>query len=495
MTLLAIEVNDAGIRAVKDTAPGLEAFPASPGIALWNGDALLTGGEAARLARLKPRWSHDRFWQEIDTASLPQPFPPRLRSADLLHAHLQEIWKATQSDVDEVILAIPGAFSAAQLGLILGVARACRIPVSGLVDQAVAASHLARGDDDLIHLDIHLHRAIATRVKTGQYLERTEIAVDDEVGMGRLFDTWVKFLAQAFVRTTRFDPLHRGETEQALYQRLPAWLDALRQEPSAVLAMQAPHEPDKEYAVELTREQIVSAAAPLLERLARLARSLQKAGEHSVLLVTPTIADLPGAADLLGSELNVISLPAAAGAMGAVKMKEAIRAASYLGHQGHHGRQSEEGKRARALPFITRLPLGSSSSRLDPVISRGNHWGPPSIEGRSTVPTHVLCDGVAHPVTSRPLALGLEIPEDQPGIDLGAASGATAGISRLHCTIYERDGSVVLEDHSRYGTFLNDQRVEGKATLAAGDRLRLGTPGVELRLIKVANSHGTTPRD
>jgi hypothetical protein len=491
MALLAIELNDAGIRTVKDTAPGMEAFPASPGIALWDGDALVTGREASRRARLKPRWSHDRFWQEPDTTPLPSPFPPHVRAADLLHAHLQEIWNTTKSNVDEVLLAIPGAFSAGQLGLILGVARACQIPVSGLVDQAVAASLLARGGDNLIHLDIHLHRTVATRVKRGASLERAEITVDEEAGMARLFDTWVKCLAQAFVRTTRFDPLHRGETEQTLYDRLPAWLDALRQEESAVLTMRAPAKEDKqdqEYAVEMTREQIVSAASPLLGRLARLARSSQKAGESAVLLVTPAVAGLPGAMDLLeDSEVDVIALPAAAGAMGAVKMKQAIRAASHRGDQGG------QGEKAHALPFITRLPLDPASSKEG--MSRGNRWAPPSIEGGVTVPTHVLCDGLAHAITSRPLALGLEIPDDKRGIDLGASSGTTAGISRLHCTIYERDGRVFLEDHSSYGTFLNDKRVEGTVTLAAGDRLRLGTPGIELRLIKVTNSNGTTPRD
>jgi hypothetical protein len=485
MAVLAIELNDAGIRAVKDTAPGLEAYPASPGIALWNDDTLLTGREASRLARLKPRWSHDRFWQELDTAPLAPPFPSHLRAADLSHAHLQEIWNATKSDVEEVVLAIPGVFSAKQLGLILGIARACQIPVRGLIDQGVAASLVAQGGDNLIHLDIHLHRAVATKVKVGTSLERAEIAVDEDTGMARLFDTWAKFLAQAFVRTTRFDPLHRGETEQALYQRLPGWLDSLRQEEFAVLTMEAA---DKEYSVELTREQIVSAVAPLLDRLARLARASQRAGEPTVLLVTPAVADLPGAMNLLeDSEVDVVSLPAAAGAMGAVKMKHAIRSASDQGLRGARG------ERDQALPFITRLSLDATGPEQE--ASRARRFAPPALDRGVSAPTHVLCDGHAHAITSRPLVLGLDVPSKTGGIDLSASSGTTAGISRMHCTIYERDGRVVLEDHSSYGTFLNDRRVVGKATLAAGDRLRVGTPGIELRLIKVEDSHGTTSRD
>ena len=478
MAVLAIELNDAGIRAAKDTAPGMEAFPGSPGMALWDGDALVTGREASRRARLKPRWSHDRFWQEVDTTPLPSPFPSNLRRADLVHAHLEEIWSSTKSDVDEVILAIPGSFSTEQLGLILGIARSCEMPVSGMIDQAVAASLLARGGDNLIHLDIHLHRTVATKVKRGTSLERTEILVDDETGMASLFDAWVKFLAQVFVRTTRFDPLHRGETEQALYHRLPEWLDVLRQKESAILQMRGT---DKEYSVELTREEIVSAARPLLDRIAELARSSQKVGERAVLLLTPAVANLPGVMDLLkSSEVDVISLPAAAGAMGALKMKDAIRSASNQGGQGD------------ALPFITRLPLDTAPPERKPG-GPGQHerWAPPPIEGGVALPTHVLCNGLAHAISSRPLVLGLEIPADGRGIDLSTLSGSTAGISRSHCTIYELDDHVVLEDHSTHGSFLNDQRVEGKATLAAGDRLRVGTPGIELQMIKVADSNGT----
>ena len=478
MAVLAIELNDAGIRAAKDTAPGMEAFPGSPGMALWDGDALVTGREASRRARLKPRWSHDRFWQEVDTTPLPSPFPSNIRRADLVHAHLEEIWGSTKSDVDEVLLAIPGSFSTEQLGLILGIARSCEMPVSGMIDQAVAASLLARGGDNLIHLDIHLHRTVATKVKRGTSLERTEILVDDETGMASLFDAWVKFLAQVFVRTTRFDPLHRGETEQALYHRLPEWLDVLRQKESAILQMRGT---DKEYSVELTREEIVSAARPLLDRIAELARSSQKVGERAVLLLTPAVADLPGVMDLLkGSDVEVISLPAAAAAMGALKMKDAIRSASSQGDQGE------------ALPFITRLPLEPSPPKGKPGEPEPRRrWAPPPIEGGFDLPTHVLCDGLAHAITSHPLVLGSEMPADARGIDLSTLSASTAGISRSHCTIYELDGRVVLEDHSTYGSFLNDKRIEGQATLATGDRLRLGTPGIEVRLIKVEDSNGT----
>jgi pSer/pThr/pTyr-binding forkhead associated (FHA) protein len=47
-----------------------------------------------------------------------------------------------------------------------------------------------------------------------------------------------------------------------------------------------------------------------------------------------------------------------------------------------------------------------------------------------------------------------------------------------------RNGEVVVEDHSRYGTFVNDRRVSEEATLKAGDVLRIGTPGSEYLLLE-----------
>ena len=61
--------------------------------------------------------------------------------------------------------------------------------------------------------------------------------------------------------------------------------------------------------------------------------------------------------------------------------------------------------------------------------------------------------------------------------------GDTTGVSRGHCRFFEAGGEIVLEDLSTYGTFLNGERVVGRVVVAADDRVRVGSPGVELRLI------------
>ncbi|MFZ2507254.1 MAG: FHA domain-containing protein, partial [Steroidobacteraceae bacterium] len=93
-----------------------------------------------------------------------------------------------------------------------------------------------------------------------------------------------------------------------------------------------------------------------------------------------------------------------------------------------------------------------------------------------------VLNGRAHLIDERPLVIGLE---DGPGRRL-AINGPRAGISRSHCTLLRRDDVAVVRDHSRHGSFVNGERVDGEAVLGVGDRLRIGTPGLVLDLVAVA---------
>ena len=62
------------------------------------------------------------------------------------------------------------------------------------------------------------------------------------------------------------------------------------------------------------------------------------------------------------------------------------------------------------------------------------------------------------------------------------------GISRAHCRAWVDGELAFVEDRSSYGTFVNGERVAGRTRLQPGDRLRLGTPGVELLVVAEAGS-------
>ena len=61
-----IELNDSGINVSVDGKNMLQ----SPGYAVLDGKRLLLGTEAMNNARLLPRWTNTRFWQQLDTNPL-----------------------------------------------------------------------------------------------------------------------------------------------------------------------------------------------------------------------------------------------------------------------------------------------------------------------------------------------------------------------------------------------------------------------------------------
>lgn len=471
MSTIAIELNDIGIAAFDES--GL-VLPPDPGYALVDGEELVTGHAALERGRLKPRRVHHRFWDELDTTPLPRPFPRGLNRGDLAHAQLSRIWSTilkrpasvpADGDSDTVILAVPGYFSADQLSLILGIAKACEMPVVGMVDAAVAASAHGYPGTRLLHLDLLLHRVVLTEMtqEDGE-VGRRHVETIEETGLVDLLDLWAKQIADLFIHETRFDPLHSAATEQGLYDHLPATLARLRRASSALLVMETG---GKEKSVEIGRRQLVTAADRIYQSILQLVRSAAESGPVATLLLSHRITQLPGIEQQLVDAFGtaMVGLTAGAAAAGALEHHRLIAA------------PTDE------VPFVTRLP---ATAGLETDSAPVDDDEPPS-EQVTRRPTHVLHEGVAYPITEQLFAVGSELREGSRGLEL---SESTAGVSRTHCSIFRSEGRVVVEDHSTYGSFLNDERVDGTAALRAGDRLRLGSPGIELQLIAVEENDG-----
>ncbi|MDX1388588.1 MAG: FHA domain-containing protein [Acidobacteriota bacterium] len=463
---MAIEINDAGILAVDESAPATPRAPASPGYALFDGDHLLTGLEAEAGARLRPRWVHDHFWRDLDTAPLVRPFPDDLSTADLGHAHLADVWKTVGDAVDTVILAVPGSHDDRQLGLILGIARACGVPVTGIIDAALAASTAGYPGERLLHVDLQRHRTVTTALHQTTEIVRDRVEVAEQPGLAGLHDRWARHIASLFVRKTRFDPLHSAPTEQALFNGLPVWLGRLRDDDVTVAVLEAG---DTEYTVELARTDIVAAVDDEFARIERLVGLAKIPEEPLTLLLSHRAAALPGLRSRLAriEGAEVVALQPEAATTGALRHARSIRSSG------------------DELPFVVRLPAGRPSPPRPVAV-------PPSAArpvGAPDPPTHLLLDGAAHPVTSEPLVLGVAVPPGTRGLNL---TGPTAGISARHCSVYRVGNEVVVEDHSADGSFVNGERVVNRRVLMTGDRLRLGTPGIELGIITVVDDRGTT---
>ena len=454
MTVLAIEINDSGILTARDG----HWRRVGPGYALLDPDQPLLGEDARSQARLRPRRLQSRVWQDHNTQSLSRVMPYAGNNADLACAQLKSIWEAEGNAATEaVIFLVPGYFSTEALGLLLGIAEDCAIPVRGIIDTAVAASPELVAGRSLLHMDIHLHTTVLTELVAAGGVARGEVQVLDAVGLSVLEQGWMGTTAEAFVRQTRFDPLHDAGTEQILADHLADWLELLLDQPEATIELQRG---SQTLSASLSRRQLVEVAAPHYERLARLVNATRLSRGPVTLHLSNRLCRLPGLADRLAEieDVEVAALPDGQAVLTALDRSDDI-----ISPQD-------------SIRFVTMLPFRDAAS-----VRETSGTPPPPIEHSGPRPTHLLVGSVVYRISDKPVTIGAAPPADERPV---VVSGVVEGVSRRHCSIICRDEDVVLIDHSRYGTFLNDHKVQGEAILKVGDVVRVGSPGSSLLLVE-----------
>jgi hypothetical protein len=458
---LGIEVGDGGLMALGDWGA---IFGPSPALALVEDEHVVFGAAAAAACRVKPRLVASDFWARLDEEPMPPPFPPGLRPVDLVHGQLAELWQEAGTGVSEVVLAVGGGCEKQQLARLLGIAQALEIPIAALVDAAVAAASLGFAGERLLHTALGQRRAVVTEIHQGRSLVRERVARIERWGRDEVVDAQMRGAAASFVTQARFDPLHDASTEQRLFDSLPAWLKEVERKGAALAELEAPG--GRRVAAELTREQAEAWTARFADELQQQVSLLKRAGEPTCVLVNAQAARLPGLVDRLRGVrgVEVALLPEQAAAVGALRAREALRGPG------------------ASLRYATRLPRPeaplSTDSDAAMLLPAPPRLAPAPASART--PTHLLLGSVAHPITPEPLVVGTA---PVTGSRCLRIEGEIAGISRTHCCFFESAGQALVEDLSTWGTFLNGERVAGRAVLAAGDRVRVGSPGVELVLI------------
>jgi len=319
MSLAAIELNDAAVALARDGALLTE----SPGYALIEEDTLLVGNEALRQARLKPRSISTRFWDRLSNDPISPAVPTGATFADLARAHVSRVWASAGQGVDGLILVVPGSYAHRQLGLLLGIAEQLALPVRGMVDSALVACRPLTEPGLIVHVDIHLHRTVVTGIEVSDTARRAFTHSLEGHGLLQLYDGWVKLIADLFVQTTRFDPFHRAESEQAIYDRLPLWLSTLDAQASMGIEMAA--RDGGAHVIRLTRARVVECAREFYVRLGADIGELC-AERPFALQLSDGAARLPGLAATLPSAADgsVVTLPSGAGALGALRRASQI---------------------------------------------------------------------------------------------------------------------------------------------------------------------------
>jgi hypothetical protein len=185
------------------------------------------------------------------------------------------------------------------------------------------------------------------------------------------------------------------------------------------------------------------------------------------LRLSPRVAAYPGLVERFGTlrDCEVRLLPRGAAAMGTLQNEATIA-------------------RPDSLALVYHLPIARAAGGEASAAQADATPAP-------LRPTHLLFQGRAWRISEQPLVIGWSVDGGPRSLMLPSAS---PGLSRSHCTVVRRNGAVMVEDHSTYGSYVNEERVAGRTALTVGDRLRLGSPGVTLELIQLVNDDGA-PQD
>ena len=454
MGILAAHLNDAAILVINDE----RMLYREPGFALLEDDHLATGNEAYANARLKPRRIHNRYWSDLRTESLVDPRFQHMSTADLVSRQLEQIWQRAAKPGDRLAIAVPAYMNNDNLGLLLGIAMELDITVIAMVDAAVAATRRHYEHAVPVHIDLSLHVATLTRLLQEGEVQVERSAVVDDCGLLNLYDGWLRIIAEAFVQQSRFDPLHTAETEQMLQNKLSDWLSAAASRETVLMGIEyrgITHQ------AEIESLQLVAAAAPVYQNIVSNLRALYRAEDTPAIQLSDRAARMPGLAETLKTRVGgeVFLLEAGATARGLLQ-------------------RCREDRRSGGLTLVRHLPWDQAPVEVRP----GNAASP------GGQPTHLLFGNHAYAIKADPLVLGTQAADGERWLDL---QQQMPGLSRRHCAVSQENGQCVVTDFSRYGTFLNGHRIDGSAVLQAGDLIRIGTPGFELRLISADERHGT----
>jgi FHA domain-containing protein len=451
MRPFAIELDDRSVSFARDGRV-LSSAPS----AVWDGSTGdLPGASAWSGLRRHPTAASTRHLGSL----LSQPVATD-RTVALVAAELVRRLAAQAPTADErVWMAVPARASAQGLSAMLAIARNLSLPVDGFVDSAVASVAALGLERSAIVLEVGMHHAAATYIdRDGAQVRRRRTVISERGGLMSFYQGWLELVSTTMVKQTRFDPLHDAATEQQLFDSLAGWAREAADQGSvnAVLTKGA-----ERFEVALTRDQFAQSGQSLHRELVRLLHELRPAGAPVTLVVPAVIGQLPGLHDELEQfvDCELVSLPDGFAALATSKLDLPERTSD------------------DPVRLLRRLPVSEGPGE-NTAVGRGTLS---TRHGRNVSPSHLLLNGQVYALGVESIVIG-RLPAGPRTI---ALPDGLAGVSRRHCTLAPEGDELVLLDHSSFGTYVNGERVAERVRVLAGDRVRLGDPGVELALIAV----------
>ena len=451
MRPFAIELDDRSVSFARDGRV-LSSAPS----AVWDGSTGdLPGANAWSGLRRHPTAASTRHLGSL----LSQPVATD-RTVALVAAELVRRLAAQAPTAEErVWMAVPARASAQGLSAMLAIARSLSLPVDGFVDSAVASVAALGLERSAIVLEVGMHHAAATYIdRDGAQVRRRRTVISERGGLLSFYQGWLELVSTTMVKQTRFDPLHDAATEQQLFDSLAGWAREAADQGSANAVLTKGAE---RFEVALTRDQFAQAGQSLHRELVRLLHELRPAGAPVTLVVPAVIGQLPGLHDELEQfvDCELVSLPEGFAALAISKLDLPERTSD------------------DPVRLLRRLPVSEGPGE-NTAVGRGTLS---TRHGRNVSPSHLLLNGQVYALGVESIVIG-RLPAGPRTI---ALPDGLAGVSRRHCTLAPEGDELVLLDHSSFGTYVNGERVAERVRVRAGDRVRLGDPGVELALIAV----------
>ncbi|MBS0422313.1 MAG: FHA domain-containing protein [Proteobacteria bacterium] len=371
-------------------------------------------------------------------------------------------------DGQRIWVVTPAQAEPAGLAALLGITLRVGLHVSGFVDSATITAAALGSVQNTIVLELGLHHVAATSVDCdGSQARRRRSVHTERGGLIELYQMWLDLVSSTMVKRTRFDPLHDAATEQQAFDSIPALALQAARVGSVTASISRG---TGRFEADLTRDQFSEAAQPIYRSIVGLLHQLRPAGVPVAIVVPQLAAQLPGLREQLeqfvGCELVGVPDGFAAAATSLLDLPDAAAEAT-------------EVRLLRRLPVRPESMEAVESNVLNEV-SRGR-LGQRRASGPA--PSHVLWDGRAYALQAGSLVVG----RGQSSSRFITLPEGLAGVSRRHCTFAHDGDELVLLDHSTFGTFVNGERVQERVRIYAGDRVRLGEPGVELTLIAVGD--------
>lgn len=461
-SIFAIELAD---RAVSLSRNG-QVLVSMPAAVFDGGGEEAAGTPAWHALRRQPTRTSTRHFQDLSRAGAPFE-----RATSLVSAQLRQLLtEHPPVDFERVWMVAPAGFDPRALGAVFGIAKTLSLRVEGFVDAAAVSAAAFGLDRTALVLEMGLHHIAVTAVEAGAQARRRRAVVSTAGGLIELYEAWLDLISTAMVKRTRFDPLHEGVTEQQLFDALPGLAQEAARTGSAVAVVEVGQD---RFETPLSRDQLAQSGEVVYRDIVRLLHELRPAGAPVALIVPRAVTGLPGLREALDQFLGCELISVADGfASAATSLLELPRPLS-----------EESVRLLRRVPSNPKPMWGEALATRELL----GHEG-----ARPPQPSHVLYGGKAFSLAREAVVVG-RAPGAQNAIVLPEG---LAGVSRRHCTFVRSGGETVLVDHSSYGTFVNGERVSERVRVSAGDRVRVGEPGVELALIAVGeaagDTHGTT---